>query len=118
MGSSVVQATYLHPSKCCLVTQPGYGCVDPSGKIAPLSDLTSANCSSTMWAPRNKASVKLAPVNLAPVKLAPVKLAPIKLASVRVALIRMALVSIPELKSAANRDVLLRFAWVRIAWFK
>src|SRR5215471_6522500 len=116
MGSSVVQATYLHPSKCCLVTQPGYGCVDPSGKIAPLSDLTSANCSFTMWALRNKASVKLAPVNLAPVKLAPVRLAPIRLASVRMAFVRMAFVSIAELRSAANRDVLLRLAWDKLAW--
>src|SRR6266849_4809880 len=73
--------------------QDDYGCVDPPGKIAPLSDLTSVNCSLRIWAPRNNASVRLAPV-------------------------RVASFNIAELKSAPNRSVLLRSAWVRIALSK
>src|SRR6266849_3874823 len=95
--------------------QDDYGCVDPPGKIAPLSDLTSVSCSLRIWAPRNNASVRLAPVRVAPVKLALVRLAPVKLVSVRVAPVRVASFNIAELKSAPNRSVLLRSAWVRTA---
>src|SRR5437016_968806 len=50
----------------------GYGCIVPSGMVAPLSDMARFSSSSVV--------IPLIPVRLAPLRSAPLRLAPLRLA--------------------------------------
>src|SRR2546421_7288553 len=67
-----------------------YGCIDPSGMIAPWSDLASLHGSGVTLAPFRLAPLKSAPVKLAVVSstlhmTAPLRSAPLRLVQLRLA---------------------------------
>jgi hypothetical protein len=88
----------------------GYGCIDPSGMVAPLSDLAVDSCSVVTLASVRLASSNSAPIRLASLRRALRRLAPIRLASLRLAPRKSAISRLAPSRSAPCRSALRSLA--------
>src|SRR5262249_3602239 len=103
-----------HERSLAIITSPlfvillaHYGCFDPSGMVAPASDLACFSSSSTV--------MPVMPVRLAPRKLAPLRLACNRLASLKSASLRLAPLRSAPLRSTPHKTALVSSAPISLA---